>query len=125
VQVDPIDLKLNAHGTKRLKLKCDEPLSDFAFNFNLRRYTAVPGDRRHRALQCGKPVLVEPMKPVLKLPGIKRLTLECDELVSKFAFNFNLRHYNVGKSSLINMMTKRKEVAKTSKNPGRDQSQTR
>jgi hypothetical protein len=22
-----------------LKLKCDEPLSNFAFNFNLRRYT--------------------------------------------------------------------------------------
>jgi len=24
-----------------LKLKCDEPLSNFAFNFNLRRYTEV------------------------------------------------------------------------------------
>jgi hypothetical protein len=24
-----------------LKLKCDEPLSDFAFKFNLRRYTVV------------------------------------------------------------------------------------
>ena len=23
---------------QRLKLKCDEPLSNFAFNFNLRRY---------------------------------------------------------------------------------------
>jgi hypothetical protein len=23
-----------------LKLKCDEPLSNFAFNFNMRRYTA-------------------------------------------------------------------------------------
>jgi hypothetical protein len=31
--------KLKPPGTKRLKLKCDEPLSDFAFKFNLRRYT--------------------------------------------------------------------------------------
>ena len=29
---------LKAPGTKRLKLKCDSPLSNFAFNFNLRRY---------------------------------------------------------------------------------------
>ena len=28
-----------AHGTKLLKLKYDEPLSKFAFNFNLRRYS--------------------------------------------------------------------------------------
>jgi hypothetical protein len=25
---------------QRLKLKCDEPLSNFAFNFNVRRYTS-------------------------------------------------------------------------------------
>ena len=41
VQVDPIKPELKAPGTKRLKLKCDEPLSDFAFNFSLRRYTEV------------------------------------------------------------------------------------
>jgi hypothetical protein len=29
---------LKALGSKRLKLKYDEPLSSFAFNFNLRRY---------------------------------------------------------------------------------------
>ena len=28
-------------GTKHLKLKCDEPLSKFAFNFNLHRYNAA------------------------------------------------------------------------------------
>jgi hypothetical protein len=32
---------LKAPGTKRLKLKCDEPLSNFAFKFNLRRYIKV------------------------------------------------------------------------------------
>ena len=39
VQVDPIKPKLKAPGTKRLKLKRDEPLSNFAFKINLRRYT--------------------------------------------------------------------------------------
>jgi hypothetical protein len=41
VQVDPMKPKLKP-GTKRLKLKCDIMLSTFAFNFNLRRYIAVP-----------------------------------------------------------------------------------
>jgi len=38
VQVDPIKPTLKAPGTNLLTLKCDEPLSTFAFNFNLRRY---------------------------------------------------------------------------------------
>jgi len=38
VQVDPIKPALKAPGTKRLKLIYDGPLSNFAFNFNLRRY---------------------------------------------------------------------------------------
>jgi hypothetical protein len=29
---------------QRLKLKCDGPLSSFAFNFNLRRYTVGPAN---------------------------------------------------------------------------------
>jgi len=33
------------------------------------------------------------MKPTLKLPGSKRLKLSGDELLSNFAFNFNLRCY--------------------------------
>jgi len=41
VQVAPIKSTLKAPGTKRLKLKRDEPLSNFAFNFKLRRYTPV------------------------------------------------------------------------------------
>jgi len=39
VQVDPIKPVLKAPGTKRLILQSDEPLSNFAFKFNLRRYT--------------------------------------------------------------------------------------
>ena len=38
MQVDPIKPTLKAPGTKRLKLQYDEPLSSFAFKFNLRRY---------------------------------------------------------------------------------------
>ena len=38
VQVDPIKPTLKASGTKRLTLKCDEPLSNVAFKFDLRRY---------------------------------------------------------------------------------------
>ena len=40
VQVDPIKHPLKAPGTKRLKVKYDETLSKFAFNFNLHRYTS-------------------------------------------------------------------------------------
>jgi len=38
VQVDPIKPKLKASGTKRLILNYDEPLSNFAFKFSLRRH---------------------------------------------------------------------------------------
>ena len=39
MQVHPIKPTLKAPGSVRLKLKCDEPLSNFAFNCNLRRYS--------------------------------------------------------------------------------------
>jgi len=39
VQLDPIKPTLKAPGAKRLKLQCNEALSNCAFNFNLRRYT--------------------------------------------------------------------------------------
>jgi hypothetical protein len=42
VQVDPIKPTLKAPGTKRLKLKYDEPLLSFGFKFKLRRYTTDP-----------------------------------------------------------------------------------
>jgi len=34
---------LKAPGTKRLKLKCDKLLSNFVFNFNLRRHRTGGG----------------------------------------------------------------------------------
>jgi len=36
------------------------------------------------------------MKPRFKAPGTKRLNLKYDELLSSFAFNFNLRRYIKG-----------------------------
>ena len=44
MHVDPIKPQLIAPGTRRLKLKYDKPHLNFAFNFNLRRYTL---DLRH------------------------------------------------------------------------------
>ena len=43
MQVDPIKPMLKAPRTKRLNLQYDEPLSNFAFKFNLRRYIAAVG----------------------------------------------------------------------------------
>ena len=37
---------------------------------------------------------VDPIKPTLKAPGTKRLKLKDDELLSSFAFKFNLRRYD-------------------------------
>jgi len=42
VQVDPVKPKFRLPGIERLTLKCDEPLSNVAFKFNLRRYTWAP-----------------------------------------------------------------------------------
>jgi hypothetical protein len=51
VQVDLIRPTLKAPGNKRLKLKCDEPLSKIAFNFTLFRYTK--GAKTTRVLSLG------------------------------------------------------------------------
>jgi len=56
---------LKAHGTKRLKLKCDKLLSIFAFNCYLRRYTVVEfagfhvnlHARAQEVLQCPRQAL--------------------------------------------------------------------
>jgi hypothetical protein len=52
VQVDPIKPTLIPPETKRLKVNNDESLSNFAFKFNLRRYTEAV--RVCRALLGGK-----------------------------------------------------------------------
>jgi hypothetical protein len=44
----------------------------------------------------GRAVQVDPIKPVLKPPGLMLLKLRCDGPLSKVAFNFNLRRYSVG-----------------------------
>jgi hypothetical protein len=41
-------------------------------------------------------VLVDPINPTLKAPGIKRLKLKHDEALSSFAFKNSLRRYNSG-----------------------------
>ena len=51
MQVDPIKPMLKAPGTKRLKLKHDEPLLNFAFKFNL-RHTIKHGQRRGDEVGC-------------------------------------------------------------------------
>jgi len=51
------------------------------------------GPCSHGALQ-GEEVQVDPIKPVMKPPGIESLKLKFDELLSSFAFRFKLRHYN-------------------------------
>ena len=45
----------------------------------------------HRAR--GRAVQVDPMKPTLKAPGSEHSKLKSDDLLSNFAFNFNLRRY--------------------------------
>jgi hypothetical protein len=51
--------------------------------------------RLHRGPQPGRAVQVDPIKPTVKAHGIKRLKLQCGELLSSRAFSFNLRRYNL------------------------------
>ena len=41
-------------------------------------------------------MLVDPIKPTLKAPGIKRLKLKHDDLLLNFGFKTNLRRYTKG-----------------------------
>ena len=52
VQIDPIKLTSKASGTKRLKLKYDESLSNAAFKFNLRRCNRATARARASACAC-------------------------------------------------------------------------
>jgi hypothetical protein len=51
VQVDPITPKLKAPGSRRLNLKHEKLLSDFAFKFSLRRYTTAGDCAQARAVK--------------------------------------------------------------------------
>jgi hypothetical protein len=51
MHVDPIKPTLKAPGTKRLTLTCNEPLSNFAFNFNVSRYSEAPSEGLTENLQ--------------------------------------------------------------------------
>jgi hypothetical protein len=105
VQVEPIKPTSKAPGIKRLKPQHEKLLSKFAFNFNLRHYSmdrdAAAGvrdrlrDARFAAQDDapGRAVQLDPIKPNLKPPGTKRLKLNHMNLLSSFAFNFNLRRY--------------------------------
>jgi len=46
-------------------------------------------------------VQVDPIKPMLKPPGTKRLKLKYDELLSNVAFKFNLRRYNEEREHVV------------------------
>ena len=71
MQVVPVKPTLKAPGIKRLKLRYDELLSNFASNFNLRRY--IPGsDQAFFTSKVGR-CRVTVSKPVLKAPMVLAL----------------------------------------------------
>jgi len=81
---------LNAPGSMLLKLRRDGPLSNFAFNFNLRRYSGVCT----KSCGSGRSPQVDPMKPRLKAPGTKRLKVKYDDqlrsMLLQCCFQFEL-----------------------------------
>jgi hypothetical protein len=66
-----------------------EALADRIRSLKLRPLPPRPKLARGRFL--GKAVQVDPIKPVLKAPGIKHSKAKYDELLSNAAFEFNLR----------------------------------
>ena len=53
MQVHPIEPTLKTPGTERLKLENEQLLSNFAFNFNLRRFTEDDYDDEDDAAAAG------------------------------------------------------------------------
>jgi len=47
----------------------------------------------------GEAVQADPIKPKLKPPGTNLLTLKHDELLSNFAFKFNLRRHSLASTA--------------------------
>jgi hypothetical protein len=73
VQVDPIKPMLKAPGIEPLKLKCDKPLSNFTFKFNLRRYNEQAPDEYYvLPHSSGWAILVGPNR--YDLPRHRHLT---------------------------------------------------
>jgi len=94
VQIDPIKPELKPPGTKRLKLKCDVLLLNFAFKFNLRRYAmgSMPTTSDMARIYVGvldeltwhwwgSPELCSPRRP----PGHTRCTLLPGRSIVPFA----------------------------------------
>jgi len=87
-----LDPGLTALGFQRLKLKCDELISSFAFNLNLRRYmeeallswngVAMAGRNNSKGLE-----------PRVESAGFQRLKATHVELLSNFAFKLKSRRY--------------------------------
>ena len=48
---------------------------------------------------------VDPNNLTVKAPGNKRSKLKCDEVLSNFAFKFNLRRYNKGEMVKVDIPT--------------------
>ena len=92
MQVDPMNPTLKAPGTKRLKLKNDELLSNFAFKFNLRRYMSTKLKRiilkaaYYVVLAIVKAVLAVP-RVLLKIANAVLLVVEIALKVARFALN--------------------------------------
>jgi len=52
-------------------------------------------------------VQVDPIKSTLKAPGTKRLNLRFDDVVSSFAFNPNLRRYDLGLHAFVKVLSRK------------------
>ena len=48
---------------------------------------------------------IDPIKPTVKAPGTKRWNLKSDEVLSSFAFKFNLRRCTQGRISFCECAT--------------------
>ena len=56
-------------------------------------------DNIEKVLDRGRAVQIDPIKPTLRAPAIKLLKLTYDEVLSSFAFSFNLRRYTAVRRS--------------------------
>ena len=96
-----------------MKLRYDGPLSNLAFNFNLRRYTVVAKttarlqniDGVYKVGRCRLSI----SKPVLKALMVSEHEIKCDALHSNFALIFNLRRYNKDPSAELYELTGRRK----------------